>query len=450
MISIKEIFSLTEKELDSKLKLFKDKTKYLNLLEKINAVIIHSLNKNLLNDEESELVESKKYDKIMELMSNKKLNYEEFNSLLNNKKSLNNKELLNNKKSEKVKINFKNAKNLQTKININSDSLLSWKNIELLIESEKFDRSIMTMTFIKIFENRFLIIYKLSKNNIQIYEANLIDSENSFFEFKFEIQQNDNEIRDLNIQKIKENQFILSCKGSKLIYFYKIILNDNKFEYNFIDNIFQGDHILAIDFNINYILLSNRKYKNLFIYEFDNDYTSIKFIKQINIENFITKILIFDNYFIIYSFTNNIYLGNIDTEKINLLTSNKFNIIISILKYEKDFYYLAIANSLNEIGIYLLNMSNFDTISSNSFNISIDNDYIRSISMIKNKNNEVNLVCNFDEGILKIFKINEDDYSLIVSKELLPNKIDNNCSFLDEKNIIIYHRDDKIQIYNKN
>jgi len=75
MLTLEEIFNLTEKELDIKLKEYNDNTKYSNLSDKIDALIIELYNNSLLNKEELKIVGNPNYDKIMEL---KPKNYDEF------------------------------------------------------------------------------------------------------------------------------------------------------------------------------------------------------------------------------------------------------------------------------------------------------------------------------------------------------------------------------------
>jgi len=92
MITIEEIFSLTKLQLKNKLLEHEDKTHYSNNLERINAVIIHSFNKELLNSKEMEIVESKNYDRVMK---SNPTSYSNFLELLNPKK-----------KSNKININI--------------------------------------------------------------------------------------------------------------------------------------------------------------------------------------------------------------------------------------------------------------------------------------------------------------------------------------------------------
>ena len=99
MTTIKEIFNFTESELKNKLIEYEDETHYSNNLERINAVIIHSFNNELLNPKEMEIVESKNYDNVMK--SNPK-SYSDFLNLLKVKKKIN--------------------------ININPQLLKSWNN----------------------------------------------------------------------------------------------------------------------------------------------------------------------------------------------------------------------------------------------------------------------------------------------------------------------------------
>jgi len=92
MITLEEIFNLTKSQLKSKLLEYEDKTHYSNNLERINAVIIHSFNKELLNSKEMEIVESENYDRVMK---SNPTSYLEFLELLNLKK-----------KSTKININI--------------------------------------------------------------------------------------------------------------------------------------------------------------------------------------------------------------------------------------------------------------------------------------------------------------------------------------------------------
>ena len=85
-ITIEEIFSLTKLQLKNKLLEHEDKTHYSNNLERINAVIIHSFNKELLNSKEMEIVESKNYDRVMK---SNPTSYSDFLNLLNPRKKIN-------------------------------------------------------------------------------------------------------------------------------------------------------------------------------------------------------------------------------------------------------------------------------------------------------------------------------------------------------------------------
>ena len=98
-IKIEEIFNLTGSDLKNKLLEYEDETKYSNNLERINAVIIHSFNNELLNPKEMKIVESDNYDNVMK--SNPK-SYSDFLNLLKVKKKIN--------------------------ININPQLLKSWNN----------------------------------------------------------------------------------------------------------------------------------------------------------------------------------------------------------------------------------------------------------------------------------------------------------------------------------
>jgi len=118
MITIEEIFSLTKSELKSKLLEYEDKTQYLNNLERINAVIIHSFNNSLLNSKEMKIVESDNYDRVMKLNPT---SYLEFLELLNPKK-----------KSNKININ------------INPKLLKSW-NTPKVTTLEEHDYIVMSV-----------------------------------------------------------------------------------------------------------------------------------------------------------------------------------------------------------------------------------------------------------------------------------------------------------------
>jgi hypothetical protein len=80
--NIKNIFSFSDIELDLKLKEYKDKIKYDNILEKRNALIINFFNNDDLNENEMTLVSSDEYDHIMK---NNPKTYKEFLILVNNK-----------------------------------------------------------------------------------------------------------------------------------------------------------------------------------------------------------------------------------------------------------------------------------------------------------------------------------------------------------------------------
>jgi len=106
MTTIEEIFNLTKSQLKSKLIEYEDETHYSNNLKRINAVIIHSFNKELLNTKEMEIVESDNYDRVMNLNPE---SYSQFLELLNQKK-----------KSTKI----------------NSQLLKRWKNSKLVTTLE--------------------------------------------------------------------------------------------------------------------------------------------------------------------------------------------------------------------------------------------------------------------------------------------------------------------------
>ena len=65
MLTLEQIFSFTEKELNSKLKEYK--SSYSRRKEKLNAVIIDAFNNNQLNEEESKIVETSAYDSAINL-----------------------------------------------------------------------------------------------------------------------------------------------------------------------------------------------------------------------------------------------------------------------------------------------------------------------------------------------------------------------------------------------
>jgi len=82
MSILEKIFNLNESELNLQLKDYEDETYYSSKLEKLNAVIIHTLNNNKLNKEESKIVESKIFDKVMNsLAKDNKKSYEFFINL---------------------------------------------------------------------------------------------------------------------------------------------------------------------------------------------------------------------------------------------------------------------------------------------------------------------------------------------------------------------------------
>jgi len=65
MTSIKEIFSFSESELDIYLKQYEDISKYSNLFEKRNAVLILAYNHNHLNKIDNEIIQNPIYEEIM-------------------------------------------------------------------------------------------------------------------------------------------------------------------------------------------------------------------------------------------------------------------------------------------------------------------------------------------------------------------------------------------------
>jgi hypothetical protein len=64
--TLKQIFSYSEEELDQILEDYQDENDY-NNIERLNAVIIYLFNDNLLNEEDSKIVESKEYNLIINL-----------------------------------------------------------------------------------------------------------------------------------------------------------------------------------------------------------------------------------------------------------------------------------------------------------------------------------------------------------------------------------------------
>lgn len=142
-ITLEEIFSFSESELENQLNKFEDLTKYSNKLEKLNAVIIHNFNNNNLNKKESKIVESEKYNKIIKL----NLTYSEF-----------------------IK-NFIQNKFQKIQININFNLLKSWPNakyIKTLSDNNDEDAiSSITLNEKYLFTGSYEIIniWSISNNN---------------------------------------------------------------------------------------------------------------------------------------------------------------------------------------------------------------------------------------------------------------------------------------------
>jgi tRNA A-37 threonylcarbamoyl transferase component Bud32 len=200
--SLKQIFSLSENQLDEKLKFFKDKEKNYNYLEKLNAVIIYSFNHSLLNETESSIVKTKKYNFII----NKNLNYDEFMSYFPNLEKTN------------LEIKILEIKNLEIKD-------LEIKNLEIK------DLEIKDLE-IKDLENKNLEIKDLEKTNLEKTNLEKTNLENKNLEIKnLEIKDLNNLIKDKLLGKGQYSKvYLFIDKKTNNNYAIKII------QKNIIDN----------------------------------------------------------------------------------------------------------------------------------------------------------------------------------------------------------------------
>jgi len=250
MITLKEIFKLSENSLNLKLEQYEDEIQYENKLEKLNAVIIYSLNNNLLNEEESKIIDSTIYD---EIMKSNPQNYEDFMSEYGKSLQLRNNPKLNLMSKFNFDLNsfksWENPKLVQTlKLNIENDKLFTSMS-EINKTTDKFGNIITQQYILSIMKNNSINISKLQNANNN-YTCELVQTLKT---------KHKNEILDVRIgniiNTIDENiptQYIISysidrievCQNSGKDTNFKLIQNLEK----------DGETIKLIGMNDNIIL----------------------------------------------------------------------------------------------------------------------------------------------------------------------------------------------------
>jgi len=348
-ITLEEIFSFSESELQNQLNKFEDSTKYSNKLEKLNAVIIHNFNNDNLNEKESKIVESEKYNKIIKL----NLTYPEFIR------------------------KFYQQKFKKIQINIDPNLLKSWthaKYIKTLPENNDEDSiSSMTINEKYLFTGSYKIIniWSISNNNfgelITTFEAHnryifgLVLNEKYLFSGSYQ----EIKIRDISddnlgklVQTIKTNDEIYSlCLNEKYLfsgsYKFTQIWDINSF--NLIKTLEASSDVTSICLNEKYLFIGS--------------YGEIK-IWNISDTNFAELFLNLKEYDMIYSLVlneNYLFSGTFNNIKIWDISNNNFGKLVKTIQSSDQNNSLYLKNNYlfgtnNDAEFKIWNISNFELI----------------------------------------------------------------------------------------
>jgi len=183
--TIQKIFSYSDDMLDRNLSFYSDKNNYTIKLEKLNAVIINAYINNQLNDIESEMVESSKFDIIMNC--NPKT-YEEFINLWYDQKILKkiniqiDRNRLINWKDMKLSRKLNPDRQIVKQLSLNSDYLfclfsnkIKIFDLKTLTYASQFDHIENSLN--RIYSNKEYLIYQLMNLNFQILNLKTIKTQ---------------------------------------------------------------------------------------------------------------------------------------------------------------------------------------------------------------------------------------------------------------------------------